>query len=106
MSGLYDLVVAGNDRGRLELLAAVDHEGEEVPQQVVWHSWRDPSHGWGNWESLGEPPGGGDSRLAVAANADGRFEAVVVGVDSAVWHIWADRCRRLEEGLAFAREAG
>jgi hypothetical protein len=89
VSGLYDIVLARNDRGRLELVAAVHHEGEEVPNQVIWHICRDPGGDWTTtWESLGEPPGGGVSRLAVEANIDGRFEVVVVGADKAVWHTW------------------
>jgi hypothetical protein len=88
MSRLYDLAMVRNDRGRLGLFAAVGPEADYEQPQVVWHTWRDPGDPWTLWQSLGGPLGGFSTRLAVEANSDGRFEVMVDGPESAVWHTW------------------
>lgn len=81
-----------NKGGRLELVAIAlqDHDWESP--EAIWHAWLiTKSNFQGGWDSLGNP----DVKLApnrlpaVAANADGRLEIVVLG--GALWHTWQRR---------------
>ncbi len=57
----------------------------------VRHRWQTaPSNGWSDGEYWEFPPGNEfvGQRAAVAANADGRLEYFVVGIDGALWHKW------------------
>jgi hypothetical protein len=77
------LVVGQNADGRLELFV-LGTTGD------LWHIWQQPAPtgGWSGWGSLGAPPGASLISLALGRNADGRLEAVAVGTDGALWHIW------------------
>jgi hypothetical protein len=88
--------LARNEDGLLELLAIA---GQGSIGETVWHASQTSiglgSDAFGSWttlESLGAPDVGlgveVPAALTVAANADGRLEAVVRGRDQAMWHTW------------------
>ena len=75
---------AANQDGRLELLVILS--GREGPGGV-WHARQTTPNGdWTGWDPLGQPQSGVTSNApAVARNADGRLEAVVITDDGTVW---------------------
>jgi hypothetical protein len=72
-----------NRDGRLELVATMaDPAGFGGD---VWHAWQTaPNSSWTSWHPFGRP-GRGATAPAIARNADGRLEVVVVGGDQALW---------------------
>jgi hypothetical protein len=85
MSSLAGLALALYQDGRLEVVATAANGDAGA----VWHG-QESSQGWSGFMPLGQPTGGASSLAgpAVARNADGRLEAVVIGSDLAVWHAW------------------
>ena len=75
-------MVGTNADGRLEVFAS--------GSQGVWHSWQTtPGGSWSSWDNLGFPSGAsGNTRLAIAQNADGRQELFATFYMGEVWHIW------------------
>jgi hypothetical protein len=83
------MAVGANQDGRLALVAAASDE--ETFSGGVWHAWQTTPNGeWSGWQSLGSPSSGaGVGPPALAPNADGRLEVVVVDrADGGVWHAW------------------
>jgi hypothetical protein len=83
------MAVGANQDGRLALVAAASDE--ESFSGGVWHAWQTTPNGkWSGWQSLGSPSSGaGVGPPALAPNADGRLEVVVVDrADGGVWHAW------------------
>jgi hypothetical protein len=81
-------VVANQDR-RLALVASASDE--ESSSGGAWHAWQTTLNGeWSGWQSPGSPgSGAGVGPPALASNADGRLEVVVVDrADGGVWHAW------------------
>jgi hypothetical protein len=76
-----------NQGGSLEVVLAA---GNGAGPAALWHGEVRPF--WNGSMPLGQPAGGALScGPAVAANADGRLEAAVIGNDLAVWRAWQSR---------------
>ncbi len=74
-----------NADGRLEAFT-IGSDG------ALWHIWQITPNGlWSNWFSSGQPTASVRNTslsLAVSQNLDGRLEALTIGSDGALWHIW------------------
>jgi hypothetical protein len=95
MPRLAGFAVARNRDGGGEIVAVVRDVPSEgtMESSEVWSVRQVP--GAANWSpanlsrrSLGGPPSGDLSGIAVAPNEDGRLESVVVSQRLAVWHAW------------------
>jgi hypothetical protein len=88
MSEVTGIAVAANADGRLELVAASNLLSQPGG---AWHAWQTtPNGAWTGWRSLGKPGNGlwWNNAPALARNADGRLEVLVVSADGTVWHAW------------------
>jgi hypothetical protein len=86
VSEIQEFALAANRDGRLEVVATMaDPAGFGGD---VWHAWQTaPNGSWTSWHPF-DRPGRGATAPAIARNADGRLEVVVVGGDQALWHRW------------------
>lgn len=90
MPRLAGFAVTRNRDGGLEIVAVatdVPSEGAES-SDAVWSVRQVPGAADWSRRSLGGPPSGDLSGIAVAPNYDGRLESVVVSQRHAVWHAW------------------
>jgi hypothetical protein len=63
----------------------VFHQGTDG---AAYHNWQNaPNAPPGNWSPF-QSLGGANQKIAVARNADGRFELVAIGMDSWAYHLW------------------
>lgn len=86
---LYSAPTVGSNKdGRLEVFAA-GNDGQ------IWHIGQTrPNNGWGNWASLGQPPGTSimsaafGHNMVVLSNQDGRLELLIPGNEGTLWDIY------------------
>jgi hypothetical protein len=90
MPRLAGFAVARNRDGGLEIVAVVRDVPSEgtTESSEVWSVRQVPGTTAWSRESLGGPPSGDLSGIAIAPNYDGRLESVVVSQRHAVWHAW------------------